>query len=399
MITHDAPYIDRRILLEARALSRHGYDVSIVHPYGSPEEDFDGIGIRFVSVIDLNDKNLKNRLSRFKKTVRKLAPVSLHRFLKKVYFSLQGSSVIEYYDALLREAMAQKYDIYMAHDLPALPIAHAAAQHYGARLVYDAHEFYLGQSTIPPSRKAFLQELEARLIPDVDLMFTVNEDIAHLYESRYPIPPIEILYNAVDTVSDETPVDLHARLGIDRETKIILFQGGFIEGRNLDRLVESAQYLPDRIVIVMLGYAYLEQKLKKIARKTEVLGKKIFFLDRVPQKELIAYTAGADYGIIPYPDIDLNTQYCTPNKFFEFLSAGLPIIANERLVTVGNLLKKYNLGMTIPFDIPQAAAEGIVRAVETLNDDFLRQNSAKALEELSWDAQEKILLRAFEKLQ
>ena len=65
-------------------------------------------------------------------------------------------------------------------------------------------------------------------------------------------------------------------------------------------------------------------------------------MKRVPQKELLDYTAGADFGIIPYPAIDLNTKYCTPNKMFEFVSAEIPIIANKDLITVANFLKKYN---------------------------------------------------------
>ena len=55
----------------------------------------------------------------------------------------------------------------------------------------------------------------------------------------------------------------------------------------------------------------------------------MFFFPAVDQSILLEYSASADVGIIPYPHVDLNSYYCTPNKLFEFIQAGLPMIAND----------------------------------------------------------------------
>jgi glycosyltransferase involved in cell wall biosynthesis len=396
MITHDSPYIDRRILLQAKALIEQGYKVSIIHPFGEANSDFENVGIDYVTLSI--DSNVKNILTSMKSIIRELVPQSLYTFLKKSYFKVAPSDFIDYEDELKQKAVEKDYDVYVAHDLPALPIAHFAAKEKSAQLVYDAHEFFTGQIALPQEKRVFLAELEKELIPDVDLMFTVNKDIAKLFEQSYGTTDIKILYNAMEAKEVEDIVNLHHILNLPKEKTILLYQGGFLEDRNLELLVTSARYLPDDIVLVMLGYSFLEKKLKSLADKLCILGKKVIFMDRVPQKELLRYTAGADFGIIPYPDIDLNTKYCTPNKMFEFLTANVPMIANNSLVTVGNMFKEFHLGSTISFASAKDVAKGVEEAVRTMDREEIKRSLKLAQKKLSWEAQEEVLIKAYDEL-
>ena len=396
MITHDFPFIDRRILLQAKCLIENGYRVSIIYPLGEANSDFENIGIEYIT-IDIKS-NVKNSLTSIKGIIRELIPQSLYTFLKKSYFKVAPSDFIDYEDELKQKAIEKDYDIYVAHDLPALPIAHFAAKEKSAQLVYDAHEFFTGQIALPQEKRVFLAELEKELIPDVDLMFTVNKDIAKLFEQSYGTTDIKILYNAMEAKEVEDVVNLHQVLNLPKEKTIVLYQGGFLEDRNLELLVTSAQYLPDNIVLVMLGYSFLEKKLKTIAKKLGIIGKKVIFMDRVPQKELLRYSAGADFGIIPYPDIDLNTKYCTPNKMFEFLTANVPMIANDSLVTVGNMFEEFQLGQTISFSSAKEVAKGIEDAVNSMDVKQIKQNLKLAQKKLSWEAQEEVIIKAYDEL-
>jgi glycosyltransferase involved in cell wall biosynthesis len=84
------------------------------------------------------------------------------------------------------------------------------------------------------------------------------------------------------------------------------------------------------VVLVMMGpSAERREALEGIAREAGTLGRRVLFRDPVPQSVLLSYTAGADVGIVPYPAVDLNSRYCTPNKLFEFIVAGVPILAND----------------------------------------------------------------------
>ena len=86
MITQDAPYIDRRILLQAKCLVQNGYDVTIVYPFGEINSDFDGLGIKYKAVQP--KINIKNNLSSTKKFIRKILPQKLYNFLKMKYISI-----------------------------------------------------------------------------------------------------------------------------------------------------------------------------------------------------------------------------------------------------------------------------------------------------------------------
>ncbi len=395
MITHDAPFIDRRILLEAMCLIEKGFNVYIIYPFGMAGDDFRNIGINYITINKLY--TLGSFISQIKRTLKNNIPNKIYNFLKNIYLNAIPN-FIDYENELFEKAIQQKYDIYVAHDLPALPIAYKASKKYGSFLVYDAHEFYTGQITLKGRRKRFFEILEKEYINRVDLMFTVNEDIASLFKKKYGIQNIQVLYNAMEDQSINKHISFHNILGIHQSKKIILYQGGFLENRNLEFLIESVSYFPENFVLVMLGYSFLGDRLKNISRRINILGKKVFFIDRVPQKELLSYTSSADFGIIPYPNIDLNTKYCTPNKLFEFIMAEVPIIANKQLVTVKRILEKYEIGKTITFSSPKKTAKEIEEVIREINLEKVRIKIKKAKDVLSWQRQKKVLLDSYDQM-
>jgi glycosyltransferase involved in cell wall biosynthesis len=116
----------------------------------------------------------------------------------------------------------------------------------------------------------------------------------------------------------------------------------------------------ENVVLVLMGPGEAKRKeLQSLAEQDGTIGQRVFFHDPVPQDKLIAYTQSADAGIIPYPHIDLNSYYCTPNKLFDFLVANLPILANQ-----SPELKRYvaDLGVGMVHAMPDA--QGIAEAID-----------------------------------
>jgi glycosyltransferase involved in cell wall biosynthesis len=121
-------------------------------------------------------------------------------------------------------------------------------------------------------------------------------------------------------------------------------QGGLSSGRNLNTLIESMKYVQNKeIILVILGEGYLLKDLQKL---TEIhnLTNTVYFHEAVAQSELMHLTASADAGIIPYQPICLNNFYCTPNKLFEFIAAGLPIIATD-LPEIKKIVQGSEIGL------------------------------------------------------
>ncbi|ADU91941.1 glycosyltransferase [Taylorella equigenitalis] len=396
IITYDSPNIDRRIYLISDSLEKSGYDVNILTPYANVEE-----GYEHIKVINLIEKNPFNTVSSpvfIKDILRKYLPNKLFNFIKSLYRSLFTSDgYIPYLEEMKNKATSIKADIYVAVDLITLPIVESCIDKNGGSFVYDAHEFFLGQKILTEKQKECLGKLETDIFPKVDLLITVNEDIRNLFFERYGQVESEIILNATKDCLNEKKY-LHDLIGVSRDVPLILYQGGFIGNRKLENLVNMATHLENSL-LVMLGWGDLESKLRKLASDLNVLNKKVFFIPKISQKELISYTSSAKIGIIPYEPCDLNTKFCTPNKLFEFICAGIPIAYNSKLVTVDRIIKQYSIGIQIDINDPKGSAQILDNLlVQSKLYNSLEVNVSKANQVVNWENEEKKLLHVFRNL-
>ncbi len=131
------------------------------------------------------------------------------------------------------------------------------------------------------------------------------------------------------------------------------------------------------------------------------MSQQVTILPPVPYAELLAWTASADVGLILYDGgYSPNVQYCLPNKLFEYLMAGVPVLAT-RLDAVEALVAQYQVGAITPALAPQAVGESI-RSL--LNDPAhlaqLRHNALRAAQQdLRWEVEQEQLLALYRSIQ
>jgi glycosyltransferase involved in cell wall biosynthesis len=217
--------------------------------------------------------------------------------------------------------------------------------------------------------------------------------------ARYDIVPPELILNAPAVPAHPRKGDpLREDLRIPHDKRILLYQGSLSLNRNLEGLITAmAQVASDDIVLVMMGPGTdVSCKLKRIASSDGTLGRRVFFRDAVPQTELLHYTGGAEVGIIPYQSIDLNSRYCTPNKLFDFIVAGLPILAND-LPELRKFVHENGFGQVHPLDGPAETARGI-EAMFASDLDVYRQRLAARRHEFVWDVQGEKLVSLYRSL-
>jgi len=138
--------------------------------------------------------------------------------------------------------------------------------------------------------------------------------------------------------------------------------------------------------LVMMGPGDFAEKLKQKAASSGLLDKRIYFLPAVPQSELLQHSASADIGIIPYPHVDLNSLYCTPNKLFEFIAAALPMLANDS-PELNRFVREQGFGMTRRMNTPKAIAAAIDGAFASPEHSTWRNNLRKHRHAFAWKAQ------------
>lgn len=279
-------------------------------------------------------------------------------------------------------------DVIHIHDHIALLAAPAVKRSFACPIVWDAHEIYesLGVS------QAGRSEANARIIKDtqdyVDYFITINESIAEFYRSHYPRleDPVVVMNATRPAAEPRYDGRLHAAAGLPAGQKILLFQGGFGPARGLRQLVESAALLRPNWSLVLMGWGSMEDELRGLAAETAPhgVGSRVAFLPGVPQNELQQWTAGASLGAIPYENTGLNHLYCTPNKLWEYPSAGVPILCTS-LVEMERLVTAHGIGFLLPREF---SAEDIAITVNSLADETLAEaalNCRRFVETDNWD--------------
>jgi len=314
-------------------------------------------------------------------------------------------SFLDFYVRSMAYLKQEQCDVYHAHDFNTLPVALWAQHRFGGRVVYDSHELYTETSNISKLEKAIVGFLERVFVRRVHAVITVNNSIAQELMHRYNMEPPVIVMNCpprkrfVERQNSEEAVSLIPKaLGLSQEVQVVLYQGGFSPNRGLENLVLAAQYLDKRRIVVFMGWGRLESVLKGMVKELG-LESKVYFHPPVSQEDLLLYTSSAHIGVIPYQFVGLNNYYSTPNKLFEYMMAGLPIVSSD-FPELKRIIEGYNLGKTFDPDDPKDIARAINEVFEDETQyEQMRRNALKAAEIYNWENESKKLLALYQRLE
>lgn len=401
MVTHDRK-IDRRIIQEAESLVDNGYQVSIVAFPWTVEEDNNIEGIRIIRPLKFGDKkNIFSSIMSIYSLFREQLfnnPKLMYRIRNHVNGYL--IDVQKYFENFLLDlAVKERGDIYHAHDLPSLSSAYKAARFYNVPLIYDSHELYCGQE-FGKLETATWRRIESSLICKTDAIITINESIAGLLKEWYGCVEPIVIMNKVNPYNDSFGKDekiIHSTLNLDLNIPILLYQGSITTSRNIENLILAMKKVKSNVVLVLLGGGASREKLFNLSKNNK-LEEKVYFIEEVPQKYLLKYTSSADVGLIPYLGSCLNSYYCTPNKLFEFISAGVPILANN-LPEINKVVIGEGVGIVADFNKPESIAESIDLMIKDKADLIKYKERINEIKyKYSWDYEEKKLLELYNTL-
>jgi len=356
---------DPRVQREAKALAASGFPVTIVCPAWSrnPEELKADLG----QGIELRVQSVGSG---------RYAHVYPYLFGWRLY----------------RAAVAEKAWAYHAHDLDVAVIALAAAAAQEAACVVDHHEWYsenvtwrpwTGQFRPHPGYKRWLYAKAERLaLAIASENITVCDSIGLEMRDRYEGPKPLLIVRNIPELQPETnapAADLGSQLGLEAGRKVILYQGGVGPSRNLEPVIRSLAGVPDAVFVIrgpgaeQHAEAYLE-----IAAKAGVADR-IKCLPAVPSTQVVAEARGACAGLWTLlTNVGLNFKYSLPNKVFEYLAAGLPILAAD-LPEVRKIIDRYRIGVCFDPDDPESIAQAIRAAIDPEFNRACRSNMQEAM--------------------
>jgi glycosyltransferase involved in cell wall biosynthesis len=299
----------------------------------------------------------------------------------------------EFIFTILRVCVVENPKLITVHALWLLPLGAIIKFCFNAQLIYDAHELETETFVIKGFRKTLSKIVEKIFIKYVDLTLVVSKSIEDWYIKEYNIKNIVTVLNAPNLSVPYNSNIIRNKLKLDGNLKIILYLGGLVSGRGIEESLDAfAQLKKNNYCLVFLGYGYLD---KYILEKTK-LNKNIFLMSAVSPDEVLTYASSADIGIAFIENGSLNDYYCLPNKFFEYIFSGLPVIVNEAPEMV-KIIRKYGIGDVIK-KLDSYSLELSISRIESFNKSTLSESLKTAACDLSWENQEIMFLSSHRNL-
>lgn len=290
----------------------------------------------------------------------------------------------------------RRTDLLLANDLDTLLGNYVATKFKSStNLVYDSHEYFTEVPELKGRKaKKIWEGIEAWILPNIETCYTVNESISNLYFSKYGkkmsvVRNISPLWRQTNLLSKE-------ELGLPIDKKIIIIQGAGINvDRGAEEAVEAMKFVQNAVLIIV-GDGDVVPQLKTVVQLQNMEDKVLFF----PKQEylrMMNYTFHSDIGLTLDKATNINYQFSLPNKVFDYIHTGTPIIATN-LVEVARIVNDYKVGHILTtFD-----ALSLSKAINDLltQEDRLieyKANCEIAQQVLNWENETKVLENIYPK--
>lgn len=320
-----------------------------------------------------------------------LAPRAYKMHRLRLLFRKGAFFYAEYNIRLFFYLLFHHFDLFVANDLDTLLPNVLISKLKRKRLVYDSHEYFCGELSIAdrPFVKRVWKSIERFCFPKLKDVITVSQSIVDQYEQEYGIRPH--LVRNIPPKSTPPVTETRASLQLPEYKTIIILQGnGINEGRGGEELVEAMPFVDEKAVLLIVGNGTVIPQLKGRVKELQ-LEHRVRFVPRVTPEMLFNYTYLADIGIALDRDLSLNLRFSLPNKLFEYIKAGTPMVVSN-LIERARIVGQYRVGLIVE----DFQAENIAEKINQLvNDkplyDEMKANCKVAAEDLCWENEEKVL--------
>jgi glycosyltransferase involved in cell wall biosynthesis len=292
---------------------------------------------------------------------------------------------MEYNFRLFLFLLFRRFNFLLSNDLDTLLPNFLISKLKSKPLVYDSHEFFTGVPELQsrPLIQKIWTRIEKAIFPKLKHVITVNQSIADLYKDLYG-NSIEVVRNV--PFKKVRPQVTKKEMGLPEGKKIILMQGAGINiERGAEEMVEALKLMnSDQYLFLIVGSGDVIPSLKEMVKRYK-MEDKVIFIGKVPMGELMRYTVLADVGITMDKDTNVNYRYSLPNKLFDYIQCGVPVLASN-LVEIRNIIEKYKVGEIISNSDPVYLSKTMVSFLN--NDSKLaeyKKNALTAAEELCWE--------------
>jgi len=255
------------------------------------------------------------------------------------------------------------------------------------KLIWDQHEL--------PANKIFLNKFTKKLliflINACESIVVANKERREFLYKQLGKKNLNSQFHVIENFVDQKFTSLSKGV-LPEEVKewlrgkpYLLAQGGANPDRYLDEVVEAVLSI-EGIKLIVVG-PYSEEIIYKLKNKWgDIVAEKVYFIGSVPQKKLVDFIDHAIASIVLYKkDID-NSWLCAPNRLYQALIRGIPVIVGIN-PPMTHLVNKYNCGIALSSDGSsiEEIKNGIIKIIE--NQAEFNKNTKHCLDDISWESQ------------
>lgn len=332
LITSGQPSLNPRLIKEADTLTEAGHHVTVLYAY------WNDWGAR------LNASLLATRkwdaICVGGDPINKRAVYFFTRLIHKIAKSITRIGMFGPFPAfaaargsfsLIRGAKKHSADLYIGHNLGALPAVIKAAKLHHALSGFDAEDFHRNDVSNDQNNPDVIikSQLEKRYFPNLSYISTSSPLIASTYTKLFPKLAPEVILNVFPT-DKRIAKPVQNNLG---PIKLFWFSQTIGHSRGLEEVINAIEtFEPNTYELHLLGHQDASFKLPE--------NKNFYVHAPIPPDELINFASQFDVGLAAETGIPLNRDICLTNKIFTYIQAGLCVVASDTSAQT-QLLDKY----------------------------------------------------------
>lgn len=385
MIVQNGVLNDSRVLKTAQSVRKLGYRVTLFGVHGK----------RHVETLEYSTftiKLLPNPRIRLKDEDRWQEDINARDHA--AYDRIAAEQILPF-------VHAQRPDVLHTHDMIGLAVGAALREQgalEGVRWVHDIHEYVAGLD-IAPRMQAHYEALEAKAIAWPDALSTVSPTLGALLqrEQKLTAPPWLVLNTPrLCDFDPHLPTSVRAAAGICERQTLMVYSGGVKAVRGVDMIIDALRdRQEDYLAIITDSRGPDVDALSAKASALNVQAR-VQKLPYVPFMNVTSFLRDASVGIHPirrYP----NAEIALPNKLFEYIHAGLPVVTSDN-PTMTDFIEREGCGTTFALDDPSTLAERIGEALELAKAPGFQDRLHDTARRHCWEEQEMSLAAIYEEI-
>ncbi len=279
----------------------------------------------------------------------------------------------------------------------ALPIGIEVKKRTELPLIADLHnitsEELVASGAIKKNGKEFhkLQEMLKHNLAEVDAIVVVSDLMKEYIINNYDIPPNRVY--VVPPGAEPREITKNA----NNPPKVV-YSGLVTFREHVNLFVKSMPIIQEKINDVKFFITDKGEDLKKIKKLAKELDVNPVFFWYPKKEDFTNFLSSCDIAVLPSSG-DYARRLGTPVKLFDYLSVGLPVVANN-VGSWSNIIREANVGLLTP-DNPSDFAEAIVKLIKNskLMNEFSVNGMNLVKEKYNWNASSKVLMAIYKKFE